>query len=150
MTENPPLRDGGPKSVKRIAIEQHNLSADFSSPSRTKNKSSARLTKRRARPKAITATARLRRRRELAIYDGVNLVGIVKVAADGKSTAYDARGKRLGLFPTFQAASAAFDKPSAPGVAGWAVQQIPLTDETAARAVKARRALRRTRLASRR
>ena len=83
MKENPPFGDGGPKAVQQIEIEQRSLSADFSSPSTTKHKSSARLTKRRARRKSIARTVRSRPRRELAIYDGANLVGIVKVAADG-------------------------------------------------------------------
>jgi len=47
------------------------------------------------------------RKRELAIYDGQICLGTIKVADDGKSTVYDPRGKRIGLFPSFDAASAA-------------------------------------------
>jgi hypothetical protein len=110
--------NGGPKSV-RIEIEQQNHSADFSSPSTSKLKSSQRPTKRRSRSKVIARPSPSRsRQREVAVYDGQNLVGTVKVASDGKAVAYDARGKRLGSFPTFQAASAAFEKPSTARVAG--------------------------------
>jgi len=42
--------------------------------------------------------------RELAVYDGQALVGTVKVAGDGKSVAFDPRGKRIGSFPSFNAA----------------------------------------------
>jgi hypothetical protein len=51
--------------------------------------------------------------RELALYDGTHLLGTIKVAANGKSVAYDTRGKRLGSFSNFEAASAAFPKPKA-------------------------------------
>ena len=112
MKKNPPLVDGGPKSVKRIEIQQHNLLADFSSPSTTKHKSSARLIKRRARRKVIARTARSRPRRELAIYDGQDLVGTVKVADTGNATAYNADGKRVGVFTSLQAAIDALDKTS--------------------------------------
>lgn len=47
------------------------------------------------------------RRRELSIYDGQDCIGTIKVADDGKATAFDQRGKRLGSFPSFEAASAA-------------------------------------------
>ena len=52
-------------------------------------------------------------RRELALYDGMDWIGTIKIAADDKSVAYDTRGKRLGSFPNFEAASAAFPKPKA-------------------------------------
>jgi hypothetical protein len=44
-------------------------------------------------------------KREVALYDGTNLVGTVKIAADGRSTAYDVLGKRVGSFGSLQAAS---------------------------------------------
>jgi hypothetical protein len=106
--------NGGLKSVQQIN-QQDAISADFSSPSTTKIKSTQRPTKRRSRSKVIARTSPSRsQRREVAIYDGMDLIGTVKIAADGKSVAYDPCGKRLGSFPTFQAASAAFDKPSVP------------------------------------
>jgi hypothetical protein len=48
--------------------------------------------------------------RELAIYDGQKCIGVVKVAADGKAVAFDRRNKRVGKFPSFEAARAALDK----------------------------------------
>jgi hypothetical protein len=113
------LGNGGRKSVQQIKNEQHSLSADFSFPSTTENKSASCATNRRRRRKATARTSPSKqRRRELAVYDGVDWIGTIKVAADGKSIAYDALGTRLGLFPTFQAASAAFDKPPAHGTGG--------------------------------
>jgi hypothetical protein len=47
------------------------------------------------------------RKRELAIYDGQICLGIIKVSEDGKSTAYDPHGKRIGKFPSCKAATAA-------------------------------------------
>jgi hypothetical protein len=51
------------------------------------------------------------RMRELALYDGQECIGTIKVADDGSARAFDRRGKRLGLFPSLKAASAAFDIP---------------------------------------
>ncbi|MGO9399738.1 MAG: hypothetical protein ACLP19_18125 [Xanthobacteraceae bacterium] len=48
------------------------------------------------------------RARELFLYDGQDLIGTIKVADDGTARAFDARGKRLGKFPSLEAASAAF------------------------------------------
>jgi hypothetical protein len=84
----------------------------YSSARPTANAKSRRRSVKRRR--ALTKSCK----REVFIYDGLDLVGTVRIAADGKLTAYDPRGRRLGLFPTFQAASAAFDKPSARGAAG--------------------------------
>jgi hypothetical protein len=53
--------------------------------------------------------------RELAVYDGTDLVGTIKIASDGKSTAHNAHGKRLGIFPSQRAASAALNKLAAGG-----------------------------------
>ncbi len=50
------------------------------------------------------------RTRELAVYDGRDCIGTIKVAADGQAVAFDRDGKRLGKFPTYTAASAVFDK----------------------------------------
>jgi hypothetical protein len=50
---------------------------------------------------------RSRTSRELAIYDGQDCLGTIKVAEDGTARVFDPRGKRLGLFPSFEAASAA-------------------------------------------
>lgn len=47
--------------------------------------------------------------RELAVYDGQECLGTIKVADDGTARAFDAHGKRLGSFPSLQAASAALD-----------------------------------------
>jgi hypothetical protein len=52
--------------------------------------------------------------RELAIYDGRAFIGVVKVAADGKAVAFDRRNKRVGKFPSFEAARVALDKLEAP------------------------------------
>jgi hypothetical protein len=43
--------------------------------------------------------------REVALYDGQLFVAMIRIGADGKSIAFDVRGKRLGSDPTFQAAS---------------------------------------------
>ena len=48
--------------------------------------------------------------RELAIYDGQECIGTIKVADDGKAVAFDRRSKRVGKFPSFEAARAALDK----------------------------------------
>jgi hypothetical protein len=45
------------------------------------------------------------RRREVAVYDGTNLIGTVKIADDGRSTAHDLLGKRVGSFGSLKAAS---------------------------------------------
>jgi hypothetical protein len=52
--------------------------------------------------------------RELAVYDGQALVGTVKVAGDGTSVAFDPRGKRIGSFPSFNAASDALSRGAGP------------------------------------
>jgi len=79
----------------------------------------------RARIRAKTSPAPSRRapkrrpaqtissKREIFVYDGTNLIGVIKVVADGKSVTYDTRGRRLGSFPNFEAAAAAFPKPRA-------------------------------------
>ncbi|MDR3420131.1 MAG: hypothetical protein P4L80_02635 [Xanthobacteraceae bacterium] len=55
------------------------------------------------------------RKRELSVYDGQDCIGTIKVADDGSAVAYR-RGKRIGSFSSFEAASAAFDSQStAPG-----------------------------------
>jgi hypothetical protein len=51
------------------------------------------------------------RERQLFVYDGRERLGRIDVAADGKARAFDRRGKALGRFPNFQAASAAFKSP---------------------------------------
>jgi hypothetical protein len=50
--------------------------------------------------------------RELCIYDGQECIGTIKVAEDGTARAFDAHGKRLGSFPSLQAASAALEPPA--------------------------------------
>ena len=47
--------------------------------------------------------------RELSVYDGQEFVGTVKVSDDGKARAFDRDGKRIGSFPSFEAASAALN-----------------------------------------
>ena len=47
------------------------------------------------------------RTRELAVYDGQECIGAIKVAEDGNHVAFDPSGKRLGSFPSLKAASAA-------------------------------------------
>jgi hypothetical protein len=44
----------------------------------------------------------------LAIYDGQDCLGTIRVGVRGDVVAYDAKGKRLGSFASAQAASAAF------------------------------------------
>lgn len=48
--------------------------------------------------------------RELSLYDGQHLIGTIKVADDGKSVAFDPSGKRIGSFPSFEAAFAALNR----------------------------------------
>jgi hypothetical protein len=50
-----------------------------------------------------------RHMRELAVYDGQECIGKIKVAEDGKAVAFDPNGKRLGSFLSVKAASAAFN-----------------------------------------
>ena len=47
------------------------------------------------------------RTRELSVYDGQEFIGTVKVSEDGKARAFDRDGKRLGSYPSFEAASVA-------------------------------------------
>jgi hypothetical protein len=47
--------------------------------------------------------------RELSVYDGQACLGRIKINDDGKAVAFDKRGKRLGRFPSVEAASAAFN-----------------------------------------
>jgi hypothetical protein len=48
--------------------------------------------------------------RELALYDGQECIGTIKVADDGSARAFDRCGKRIGSFPSLKAASAALDQ----------------------------------------
>jgi hypothetical protein len=114
----PPLVEGGRAEVVQQINQQNDICTHSQPSSTTKITSSRRSTKRRSRSKVVARKSPSRQRREAAIYDGLVLLGIVKIADDGESIAYDARGKRLGLFPTLQAASAAFDKPPAHGAGG--------------------------------
>jgi hypothetical protein len=50
------------------------------------------------------------RKRELAVYDGSECMGTIKVADDGTAVAFGASGKRLGAFRSLKDASAAFDQ----------------------------------------
>jgi hypothetical protein len=50
------------------------------------------------------------RKRELAVYDGRECMGTIKVADDGTAVAFAASGKCLGAFRSLKAASAAFDQ----------------------------------------
>jgi hypothetical protein len=50
------------------------------------------------------------RKRELAVYDGRECMGAIKVADDGTAVAFGASGKRFGTFRSLKAASAAFDQ----------------------------------------
>jgi len=50
------------------------------------------------------------RKRELAVYDGRECTGTIKVADDGTAVAFGASGKRLGAFRSLKAASAVFDR----------------------------------------
>lgn len=50
-------------------------------------------------------------RRELFVYDGTDLVGVVKTAGK-KATAFNCAGDRIGVFASLQAAIAAFDTPA--------------------------------------
>jgi hypothetical protein len=45
--------------------------------------------------------------RELAVYDGRECIGKIAIAANKKARAFDSRGKSLGTFENFEAASAA-------------------------------------------
>jgi hypothetical protein len=46
--------------------------------------------------------------REVAVYDGQECIGTIKIGDEGQTRAFDARCKHLGLFPTLTAAYAAF------------------------------------------
>jgi hypothetical protein len=102
-----PSANGG-QGLKGLSApsKQTNKCTKASSPS-TKRRRPQRSTTRRSSPRAG--------RREVAVYDGTTLVGTIKIAADGTSTAYSARGKRLGLFSSFLMASAAFNEPTESG-----------------------------------
>ena len=45
------------------------------------------------------------RAREIAVYDGQECIGTIKLADDGNAIAFDRHGKRRGCFPSFQAAA---------------------------------------------
>jgi hypothetical protein len=45
------------------------------------------------------------RARELAVYDGQECIGMIKLADGGEAVAFDQHGKRRGSFPSFKAAS---------------------------------------------
>jgi hypothetical protein len=49
----------------------------------------------------------------LAVYDGRDCLGTVKVGPRGDAVAYDASGKRIGSFASEQAAMVAFRKAGA-------------------------------------
>jgi hypothetical protein len=69
----------------------------------TAKASPARRTRPAKRKRAPTC------RREVAVYDGQDFLGIVKIA--GHATAYNPDGKRIGVFRSQEAAIAALDKP---------------------------------------
>jgi hypothetical protein len=50
------------------------------------------------------------RSREFYVYDGRDCLGTIVVAANGKVRAFDSRGKSVGSFEHFEAASAALWK----------------------------------------
>jgi hypothetical protein len=60
---------------------------------------------RRTRKRAPTC------RREVAVYNGQDFLGVVKIA--GKATAFDSDGRLVGIFASLEAATAALDKPRA-------------------------------------
>jgi hypothetical protein len=112
MNNGPTSVNAGPQSSQQIENQQAVICSDFSPASITKNQPSPRSTKRRHKSNgkvAVRSAPSSSRRRELAIYDGQNLVGIVKVAVDGRCTTLDARGKRVGVFPSQEDASDALD-----------------------------------------
>jgi hypothetical protein len=49
----------------------------------------------------------------LTIYDGQTCLGSIRVGVRGDAVAYSVDGKRIGSFPSEQAALAAFNKASA-------------------------------------
>ena len=106
-----PSANGG-QGLKNCSAPSHqtNKCTKSSRQSTTKTRRSQRSAKRKSAARAA--------RREVAVYDDLNLLGIIKIASDGKSTVYDPFGKRLGLFSSFQVASAAFNKSPVPGEAG--------------------------------
>jgi hypothetical protein len=52
--------------------------------------------------------------RELFVYDGQTLLDFIRVAGDGTTVVFDARGKKRGSFPSYEAARAALNKLAAP------------------------------------
>jgi hypothetical protein len=67
--------------------------------------------RRSRRPKKRSKTPTCRR--ELFVYDGTNLVGVVKT--DGKkTTAFNCTGNRIGVFASLQAAIAALYQAAMP------------------------------------
>jgi hypothetical protein len=115
MKNGPTFTNAGPQSSQQIESQQTSFCSELESASTTKNQSGRPPTKRRRRAKTSARTALSPGRRELSVYDGTNLVGIIKIAPDGKSAALNAFGKRLGVFPSQQAASAALNKLAAGG-----------------------------------
>jgi hypothetical protein len=70
------------------------------------------------RPPAPKIVAKSRRAKPaqaslLAVYDGRDCLGTVKVGPRGDAVAYDASGKRIGSFASEQAAMVAFRKAGA-------------------------------------
>lgn len=74
--------------------------------------SAASITTKRSSPRRSRRSRTTKRTppRNLALYSGTTLLGIIKVAGDGRATAFSADGRRIGIFPSFEAATAAFNK----------------------------------------
>jgi hypothetical protein len=111
MQRNGPPYEGGPSEVRNDDAEQSSFCA--SSANKSTKIAATRSKQSTTKPNASRRQAKGRRvptrscQREVAVYNGQILLGIVKIAR--KATAYDPDGKRVGIFATLKAASDALE-----------------------------------------
>jgi hypothetical protein len=92
----------------------------YSGSAKVATKKSSRRSKRSALKRPSRQSAKRKRRRaptkscarELFVYNGQNLLGVIKIAGAGKATAYNPDGKQLGTFASQHAAIAALGRPA--------------------------------------
>jgi hypothetical protein len=97
-----PDEDGAPGNNNHTALYASSGDRATKTPKQSASKSPLRRSvKKRRTPKPVT--------REVALYDGQTLVAVIRVGGDGNCIAFDGDDKRLGSYPTFQAATNALN-----------------------------------------
>jgi hypothetical protein len=112
------------RGLKNAESPSHNsdISSHSSAPStnksvfpnkieRSKPIAVGRRSKNRNKPRSTGKAQKNRARtvREMALYDGQDCLGILKVRPDGKVVAYNLAGNRVGTFASVQSAAGAFE-----------------------------------------